>query len=94
MFQQQVKGLFIRSSTLTPPLLLKPTVNLWAVADFHLHSFPPPREAAGETEAHSCCGYERGTELWVTKAGGSHAGHLVGSLCFIKGGGEGSHCGP
>lgn len=69
-------------------LLLKLTMNLRAVADFHLHSFPPPREAAGQTEAHSCCRYERGMELWVMKAGGSHAGDWVQSPCFTKRGGK------
>lgn len=44
MFQQEVKGLFIRFSKncLTPPLLLKLTTNLWIVADFCLNYLPPP----------------------------------------------------
>lgn len=58
LFQQKGKGLFIRSSKLTPPLLLKPTTNLWVVVDFRLHSFPPLKEARPlETErmaAWSC----------------------------------------
>lgn len=44
--------LYVPLNCLTPPLLLKVTVNLWVVVDFRLDCFPPLREAARGNRKH------------------------------------------
>lgn len=73
MFQQTVKGLFIRSSKLFDSApLLKLTTNLWAVVGFHLDSFLPHKEAAKGNSIDSWCSRHEGfMALRIMKAGRS-----------------------
>lgn len=70
MFQQKVKGLFIRSSKLFDSApLLKLTMNLWAVVGFHLDCLPPHKEAAKGNSIDLWCSRNEGfTALRIMKA--------------------------
>ena len=64
--------LYVPLNCLTPPLLLKPTTNLWAVVDSPLDSFSPLEEEGKlERESRSawCCGSLRPEVVtWVASS--------------------------
>ena len=64
--------LYVPLNCLTPPLLLKPTTNLWAVVDSPLDSFSPLEEGSKlERKSRSvwCCEFLRPEAItWVASS--------------------------